>query len=154
MPCVSRPHKFTRLRHGIKNYQCVVVPNGMPEVRVMFTRMSTNICTDGFFRINLVIRCQNYWDSGLCPSSGIKNTTFRKMGLFLSSSEGRETPTPLGPLEGANLFHWTTPAIQQRLYKLLVNRMSPRVPFCVGFATNFTALFSVTSLCYTTGIVQ
>jgi hypothetical protein len=32
---------------------------------------------------------------------------FRKLGLFLSSDEGRETPTVLGPLEGANLNHWT-----------------------------------------------
>jgi hypothetical protein len=32
---------------------------------------------------------RNYWVFGLCPSSGIlKNTTFRKLDLFPSSSEG------------------------------------------------------------------
>jgi hypothetical protein len=39
--------------------------------------------------------------SGLCPSPGIlnaKNITFRKLDLFASSGEGRETPTLLGPL--------------------------------------------------------
>jgi hypothetical protein len=49
---------------------------------------------------------------GLFPSSGIlktqKNTTFRKLDLFPSSGEGWETPTLLGPLEIANLSHWTT----------------------------------------------
>jgi hypothetical protein len=33
---------------------------------------------------------------------------FRKIGLFPSSDEGKETPTLLGPLERANLNHWTT----------------------------------------------
>jgi hypothetical protein len=51
---------------------------------------------------------QNF--SGLFPSSGIpkKNTTFRKLDLFPSSGEGGEkTPTQLGPLERANLNHWS-----------------------------------------------
>jgi hypothetical protein len=30
-------------------------------------------------------------------------TAFRKLDLFLSSGDERETPTLLGPLEGANL---------------------------------------------------
>jgi hypothetical protein len=35
---------------------------------------------------------------------------FRKLDLFPSSSEGGvKTPTQLGPLERANLNHWTTP---------------------------------------------
>jgi hypothetical protein len=31
---------------------------------------------------------------------------FRKLDLFLSSGDGRESPTLLGPLERANLKHW------------------------------------------------
>jgi hypothetical protein len=48
--------------------------------------------------------------SGLFPSSCIpkKNTTFRNLDLFPSSGEGGEKiPTQLGPLERANLNHWT-----------------------------------------------
>jgi hypothetical protein len=33
----------------------------------------------------------------------LENTTIRKLDLFLSSGEGRETPTLLGPLERASL---------------------------------------------------
>jgi hypothetical protein len=54
----------------------------------------------------MVCNAQNYWVSGLCPSSGILNTTektFRKLDLFPSSGEGKKTPTLLGPLERANL---------------------------------------------------
>jgi hypothetical protein len=53
---------------------------------------------------------QNYSDSGLRPSSGILNTTkrFGKWIIFPSSCEGTKTPAQLGPLEGANLSHWTT----------------------------------------------
>jgi hypothetical protein len=52
---------------------------------------------------------QNRWVYGLCPSSGILSnykTMFRKLGLFLSSGEGRETPTLLGPSKRANLSQW------------------------------------------------
>jgi hypothetical protein len=53
----------------------------------------------------------NCWVFGLCPFSGIltklENTTFRKLDLFPSSGYGWETATLLGPLERANLNHWT-----------------------------------------------
>jgi hypothetical protein len=55
----------------------------------------------------MMCNTQNYWVSGLCPTSGVLNTTFRKPGLFPSSGEGRKTLTLLGPLERANLNHWT-----------------------------------------------
>jgi hypothetical protein len=68
----------------------------------------------------MVYATRDYWVFGLCPSSGIlKNTTFRKLGLFPSSGEGlgdlerpnpnqwKETPTLLGPLERANPIHWS-----------------------------------------------
>jgi hypothetical protein len=32
---------------------------------------------------------------------------FQKLDLFLSSGEGKETPTLLGSLERANLNYWT-----------------------------------------------
>jgi hypothetical protein len=36
-----------------------------------------------------------------------ETATSRKMDLFPSSNEGMETPSLLGPLERANLNHWT-----------------------------------------------
>jgi hypothetical protein len=41
-------------------------------------------------------------------SKSRENTTFRKLDLFSSSDQGRETPTLLGPLEKATLNQWTT----------------------------------------------
>jgi hypothetical protein len=39
---------------------------------------------------------------------GSRNTTFRKLDLFpLSGEVGEKTPAHLGPLEKANLNHWT-----------------------------------------------
>jgi hypothetical protein len=58
----------------------------------------------------MVYNIQNRWIYGLCPSSGIlntKNITFRKLDLFRSLGEWKETPPLLGPLESANLNHWT-----------------------------------------------
>jgi hypothetical protein len=40
-------------------------------------------------------------------SEKLENTMFQKLDVFLSSGEG-QTRTLLGPLEGANLNHWTT----------------------------------------------
>jgi hypothetical protein len=37
-------------------------------------------------------------------SKYMDNTAFRKLDLFPSSVEGRETPNLLGSLEGANIF--------------------------------------------------
>jgi hypothetical protein len=40
-------------------------------------------------------------------SKRVENTMLRKLDLFpTSSDEGRETPTLLDPLEGANPSHW------------------------------------------------
>jgi hypothetical protein len=55
-----------------------------------------------------VYNIQDYWNSGLCLSSGIlntKKTTFRKLHMFPSWVKG-ETPTQLGPLERANGVQW------------------------------------------------
>jgi hypothetical protein len=39
--------------------------------------------------LTMVYNTRDYWAFGLCPPSGIlKNTTFRKLDLFPSSSEG------------------------------------------------------------------
>jgi hypothetical protein len=48
-----------------------------------------------------------------------ENTSFQKLDLFSSLCEGRETPTPLGLLETADLNHWTTNVIQHIVYKHL-----------------------------------
>jgi hypothetical protein len=51
------------------------------------------------------------WGSELFSLSGVvntrKETAFQRLDLFLSSGEGRETPTLLGPLEGTTLNQWT-----------------------------------------------
>jgi hypothetical protein len=39
--------------------------------------------------------------------SYIKYTTFSKLDLFPASGERRKAPTLSGPLERANLYHWT-----------------------------------------------
>jgi hypothetical protein len=53
-------------------------------------------------------KLQNYWIFGPFPSSGIlEKTTFRKLDLFPSSGEGGGEDTQLGPLERANLNHWS-----------------------------------------------
>jgi hypothetical protein len=57
---------------------------------------------------------QNYWVFGLFRLSGIRETRkqdFRKLDLFPSSGVGGKTPNQLGPLDRANLNHWTTPVI-------------------------------------------
>jgi hypothetical protein len=38
----------------------------------------------------------------------LESTVFRKLDLFPSSAEGRQTPTLSGPSEGANLNHWSS----------------------------------------------
>jgi hypothetical protein len=61
-------------------------------------------------RVNLAYYTQNYWVFGFFPSSGIlENTTFRKWICFHPQVKvGEKTPTQLGPLERANLSHWTS----------------------------------------------
>jgi hypothetical protein len=50
----------------------------------------------------------SFWTLSIVQySKKLKNTTFRKLDLFPSSGRGG-TPNQLGPLERANLNHWTT----------------------------------------------
>jgi hypothetical protein len=54
----------------------------------------------------MVYNIRNRRVTGLCPASGIlntRNTRFRKLDLFPSSGEWKDTPTLLGPLERDNL---------------------------------------------------
>jgi hypothetical protein len=70
---------------------------------------------------------RNFWVSGLNPTSGVwRNTTFRKLDLFPYSGKrgwGKKTPTHLGPLERANLNHWTTAVWFTQLFKYLRPRL-------------------------------
>jgi hypothetical protein len=43
----------------------------------------------------------------------LENTRFQKLDLFLPSIEGRYIPTLLGPLQRANLNHWTTDEVKK-----------------------------------------
>jgi hypothetical protein len=55
---------------------------------------------------------QNYWVFGLCPSSGILETRKHNVletGFVSVLRWGGNTSTQLGPLESANLNHWTAP---------------------------------------------
>jgi hypothetical protein len=58
----------------------------------------------------MMYNTQNYWVFGLCPSYGILDTRrydVSETGYIRPQLGGRETPTLLGPLEGANLNHWS-----------------------------------------------
>jgi hypothetical protein len=57
------------------------------------------------------VHCQEFWI--------VENIAFQKLALFPSSGERRKRPTLLGPLERANLNHWTTRVIWQQLYEHL-----------------------------------
>jgi hypothetical protein len=63
-------------------------------------RKETAIVIKRFWRaVTTVHDTRDYWVFGLSPSSGILNTTLRKLDLFPSSGEGgRGTPILLGPL--------------------------------------------------------
>jgi hypothetical protein len=52
---------------------------------------------------------QNYWVFGLCPSSGIleNRKRFGNLLCFRLQVKLWKALTLLGPLEGANLIHWT-----------------------------------------------
>jgi hypothetical protein len=54
---------------------------------------------------------KNYWVFGLFPSSGFlenrKKCRFGNWICFRPQVKGKKTPTQLGPLEKANLSHWT-----------------------------------------------
>jgi hypothetical protein len=72
----------------------------------------------------MVYNTQNYWVSGLCPSSGILET--RKHNVSETGSipaprcgGGEETPIQLGPLERANINHWTTLSDSLQLFNHL-----------------------------------
>jgi hypothetical protein len=62
---------------------------------------------------------------------------FRKLDLFLSSDEGREAPTLLGPLERANLSHWTGLDWNVRMSegpsKIYISLHSPEEGNCSSF---------------------
>jgi hypothetical protein len=54
---------------------------------------------------------QNYWGSGLCQSSGILKTIkcdVSETGSVSVLSDVNETPTLLGAVEKANLYHCTS----------------------------------------------
>jgi hypothetical protein len=58
--------------------------------------------------LTMVNNTQNYRSFGLCPSSGILDARKHKVSETDQVRMGM-APTQLGPLESANLNHWTTP---------------------------------------------
>jgi hypothetical protein len=58
-------------------------------------------------QFNFLVGITGFWTSPIVRySKKLESAKFRKLVLFPSSGEG-ETPTLLGPLERANLNHWT-----------------------------------------------
>jgi hypothetical protein len=56
----------------------------------------------------------DYWVLGLSPSSDIlRNKTFWKLDLFLSSGEGVGDTYSSGSVEKNNLSHWTIDKVQK-----------------------------------------
>jgi hypothetical protein len=67
-----------------------------------------------------------FWTLFIVRNSKYKKTTFRKLDVFPSSGEGKETPTVLGPpLERSNLNHWTRLALAKGPSKAGVSLPSP-----------------------------
>jgi hypothetical protein len=62
-----------------------------------------------FWRWYITLSISGFVDFAHRPEFCIlENAAFRKLDLFPSSGEGKETHSPLGPLERANLNHWIT----------------------------------------------
>jgi hypothetical protein len=82
----------------------------------------------------MVYNTQNYWIFGFCPSSGILKTREHNVSETGSVSVLRkgETPTLLGPLERANLNHWSGEYVSPPLIED-VNRSSFRNVFFSNF---------------------
>jgi hypothetical protein len=67
----------------------------------------------------MVYNTQNYWLFGIFPSSGIVGTRkhdFSETGSVSVHMCGGKTLTQLGPLDRANLNHWTTPVRFTQLF--------------------------------------
>jgi hypothetical protein len=63
----------------------------------------------------MIVRITGVSDFVHCPySKKLVNTTFRKLDLFPSSGEEGDR-TPLGPLERANLNHWSSEITMARM---------------------------------------
>jgi hypothetical protein len=83
----------------------------------------------------MVCNTQNYSVFGLCPSSGILET--RKHNVLETGSvsvlrwEG-EAHTPLGPLERANLNHWTTRQVKVKVKVKVILRQTVSRPVWLG----------------------
>jgi hypothetical protein len=75
---------------------------GHEQARKCCSLISCLLESKGHWRLCITLRITLF--TGLCPSSGIlQNIAFRKLDLFPFSSEGRERPTILGPLERASI---------------------------------------------------
>jgi hypothetical protein len=77
----------------------------------VFGRKSRSMNINPMVRI-ITLVTQKYWSFGLLPWSGILETRKHDVSETGSVSVVRrkgKTPTQLGPLERANLIHWTTP---------------------------------------------
>jgi hypothetical protein len=95
-----------RVRHLSVGYVLWLVSHHKGSLR----RFKQFISWSRFWRVlKMVNNTQNYWIFGLCPSSGILETRkhVSETGSVSAFRWDGRTPTQLGPLERANLNHWT-----------------------------------------------
>jgi hypothetical protein len=81
--------------------------------------------------LTTVYNTQKHWVPGLCPLSGVQNcyTTSRKLDVFPSSGEGKETPILLGPRDSANNCLNTSCVVSNSIFCTLIHRLSIGIVF-------------------------
>jgi hypothetical protein len=96
----------------IKMAKCLPVPRGQRyrQEGFMSTSEYRHVTVNSENVLTMVYDTENYWVSGLCPSSGIVETRKHNVSETGSVSVLRwgEAPSLLGPLERANHSQWTT----------------------------------------------
>jgi hypothetical protein len=81
--------------------------NESPKALLMMVHTPT-ILNEITLEQQLISELLALWTLPIVRNYKYQKTAFRKVDLFPSSVEGRETPALLGPLERTNLNHWTS----------------------------------------------
>jgi hypothetical protein len=107
----------------------------------------------------MLYNTQSYWGFGLYPSSGVLKTRKQRFGnwfCFRPQLKG-EIPTLLGPLERANLSHWTVMSKSELLNDWLFTAnkfVLASSPLRIRLETFFNWSLAVIVLITTTGLVR
>jgi hypothetical protein len=125
----SGTHPSHKMRLHCRSRDTALLSKPKERTGVTFNSGSNlNPCERTEVATRRLVKCttnaRNYWVFGLCPSPStlkLEYTTFRRLDLLPSSGEG-EAPTLLGPLESANLNHWTQNPLKPACYKIRKER--------------------------------